>query len=100
LASIGTDVFVPATWADRTQQPIQVQPRDAPAKTLQGDNPFLTPTADILGDVTTRIRALRGQGAPSHDFLLLLRPGSLEGALPPHLLPVASGSSFTLFRIE
>ena len=56
LASIGRDIFVAATWADRYQQPIEVLPGDAAAKQVQGDNPFLTPTAEKLADVVTRIR--------------------------------------------
>lgn len=99
LASIGRDVFVPATWADPLQQPISVRPGDAAAKRLQVDNPFLTPTADSVAEVATRIRALH-PGAASHDFLLLLRPGSLKGEPPAGLIPIARGGSFTLFRID
>ncbi len=99
LASIGRDVFVPATWADPRQQPISVRPDAADEKTLQGDNPFLTPTADSLADVVRRIRALR-PAAVSHDYLLLLRPGSLQGTPPGDLVPIARGGSFTLFRVD
>ncbi len=99
LASIGHDLFVPSTWADPFKQPIVVEPREAAAKQLQGDNPFKTPTAESLADVITRIRALRGVGTPA-EFLLLVRPEAMTGATPSGLVPVAHGSTFTLFRIE
>jgi hypothetical protein len=100
LASIGTDVFVPATWADPFQQPIEVLPKDAAAKALQGDNPFLTPTADILAKDVTAIRSSRAAGSPPRDFILLLRPDAMVGAPPPGLETIARGGDFTLFRIE
>jgi hypothetical protein len=100
LASIDRDVFVPATWADRSQQPISVLPKDTAAKRLQGDNPFLTPGANELADVVTRIRSLREPGATPREFLLLLRPEALNG-MPPSKLTVSSrGSTFALYRIE
>ena len=99
LASIGRDVFVPATWADPFQQPIAVEPAGAAQKKLQGDNPLLTPTGESLAEVVTRIRALRQAGAASQDFLLLLRPMSLQGAPPADLVPIAHGTSFTMLRI-
>ena len=100
LASIGTDVFVPATFADRTQQPISVLPDDRPMKKLQGDNPFLTPTAESLAEVVAQVRAARKAGVPSGDFLLLLRPKAMTGVLPAGLTQFALGGSFALFRIN
>ena len=100
LASIGRDVFVPSTWADPLQQPISVEPGGVQAKKLQGDNPFLTPTAEILAEDADKVRAIRAPGTRSNDFMLLLRPELLKGAPAPGLNPIAHGGSFTLFRIE
>jgi hypothetical protein len=100
LASIGRDLFVPSTWADPFKQPIHARPEDAKPRQLQGDNPFLTPTAAALADVVTRIRALREPGAAPKDYLLLLRPEALTGTPPSGLEPIARGATFQLFRIE
>ena len=100
LASIGKDVFVPSTWADPHQQPISVEPGGVRAKKLQGDNPFLTPTAEILAEDADKVRAIREPGTQSNDFMLLLRPESLKGLPASGLTPIAHGNSFALFRIE
>jgi len=100
LASVGRDVFVPCTIANPFQQPIALLPVDMAAKKLQGDIPFQTPTADTLAERVAEIRALHSPSAPSHDYLLLLRPQALKGAPPAGLVATTNGGSFTLFRIE
>jgi len=99
LASVGRDVFVPATWADPAKQPITLPPEHAPAKLLQGDNPIKTPTAAELEQVLRSIRRIRQPGDRA-DFLLLSYPARLQGALPAGLARVADGPHFLLLRIE
>jgi hypothetical protein len=100
LASIGRDVFVPSTWANPFQQPITVLPEHLAAKQLQGDNPFITPTAESLSQVAAKVRSIHADSKPSLDFLLVLRPTALEGSVPIDLLPTATGDDFVLFRID
>ena len=100
LASIGRDIFVPATWANRFQQPIVPLPTDVDAKRLQGDGPFFVPTADSLAKVVAQIRSLPVPGVPAHKFLLLLQPVALVGEIPSSLSLVTRGDSFALFRID
>lgn len=105
LASVGRDVFVPATFADPFKQPIAVPAALAAAKTLQFDNPFKTPTAAALAERADAIRALRasghiGWGAADQDYLLLSYPDRMQGALPPGLAVVVRDPLFLLLRLE
>lgn len=105
LASIGRKVFVPATWSNPFQQPIQVQERLAPVKEFQGSNPLQTPSESQLNEVVREIAALRpllsgkaGSSAPP-DYLLLLYPGSFRGRLPAGAVTVAGDTDFVLLRL-
>jgi len=98
LASLGRDIFVPATWADPYKQPIRVTARGEASKTLQGNNPFDTPTSAELSAVIKRIGAVHAAGSPA-DHLLLLYPDRLKGELPAELSVVARGTDFVLLRL-
>jgi len=101
LATVVKPIFVPATWADPTQQPITVAPRYSPMKALQGNNPFSPAivSSDDLARLIVKIHEAQHNAGDNHDaYLLLLYPDrALEW--PQQAVPVASGSRFVLFNV-
>jgi len=101
LATVVKPIFVPATWADPTQQPITVAPRYSPMKALQGNNPFSPAivSSDDLARLIVKIHEAQHNAGDNRDaYLLLLYPDrALEW--PQQAVPVASGSRFVLFNV-
>jgi hypothetical protein len=99
LASIGRDIFVPATFADPFKQPIRVAPAFAAIKAFQDDVPFKTPTQAELSAVVRKIAELPAAGAGA-QYLLLLYPELLRGDIPQTARIAARGAHFLLLRLD
>jgi hypothetical protein len=100
LATVLKPIFVPATWADPTQQPIVVTPRYAAMKALQGNNPVRIGTLEEFVRLIGSIREAQRSAADSRPvYLLLVDPDPAHPERPPDIVPVAAGSRFELFEI-
>jgi len=102
LAVLEKPVFVPATWASPTQQPLSVTSAYRDLYDLQRRGPFELVSPQALSGVIQRIRALYARAAQARPapYLLLVGGG---GALKPRSDDadvVAEGDGFVLVRLK
>lgn len=107
LATVTNRVFVPATWADRGQQPIAVKPDYADLYRLQSPNPSkVADFAAVQNLVGTLRQKLRERAARSLDdfqgraYLLLLYPDAVERRDLHDATPIANGDRFALYKLS
>lgn len=106
LATVTNRVFVPATWADRGQQPIAVKPGYADLYALQSPNPVkvadfaaVQTLIDTLGQ-RLRERATHGlDDFHGRAYLLLLYPDAVERSALRDATPVVNGDRFVLYKL-
>jgi hypothetical protein len=96
FASLGRDVFVPATWAEATQQPIAIRPEWRNSYEAQQQNPPIVTDADALEDTIARYREAVGERAA---FVLLLDPSDRLPSVGSTYEAVVTGNRFALIRI-
>ena len=106
LATVTNELFVPATWADRGQQPIAVRPDYADLYRLQSPNPSkVADFAAVQGLIDKLGQTLRERAAHGLDdfrgrtYLLLLYPDAVEGSALHDATLVANGSRFALYKL-
>jgi len=101
LASLAGDIYVPATWAHPSQQPIVVRERYRASYQLQGANPIAISRADDLLLLVKRIRIAHHAGAhpPGSVLILLLYPGAVENIASFPGAPIASGQGFIVLNL-
>jgi hypothetical protein len=101
-ASLGRSIFVPATWAHPSQQPITVKDRFKPIYDFQAQNPIEVAGDKALGFLVGRIRRLAAEAEEPNVplYLLVLYPYRRGLAVPAHAKAEAEDPVFTLLAIE
>jgi hypothetical protein len=101
LVTLLKPIFVPATWADPTQQPIAIATRYLATKQLQGNNPIRLVTAADLERLMSEIDETQRKVDRNHSaYLLLLYPGGAFDEFLKDTTRIASGSTFVLLAID
>jgi hypothetical protein len=103
-AVLGSPVFVPMTWSDPTQQPLNVKTDYLDPYVFQGNNPRMVyDTAALLAFVAKIKENVENQtwrGLGNVYVLVLGSKGAKFDPLPPGVDRVTEGDRFVLFRVS
>jgi hypothetical protein len=102
LATLQGPIFVPAIFANPSQQPIAVTSRYAAMYKFQDGDPLAVTSAEELATIINQIRRLAVDAGTSGVplFLLLIYPELLRLPIPQGTTVVASGPHFILLAMD
>jgi hypothetical protein len=103
-AVLGAPVFVPMTWAEPTQQPLNVRPAYRDPYSFQGNNPRKVYDAAALPDfvktIADKVESGQWQGLGNVYVLVVGAEGAASGATIPAVDVIAKGARFALLRLH
>jgi hypothetical protein len=103
-AVLGSPVFVPMTWAEPTQQPLNVKPAYRDPYSFQGNNPRKVYDAAALPDfvktIADNIDSGHWRGLGNVYVLVVGTEGAAAGTSVPAVDVVAKGDRFALLRLR
>jgi hypothetical protein len=102
LATLQRPIFVPAVFANRSQQPMTVTSRYAAMYEFQGQDPLPVSSAEELATIVDRIHHLAADaGTPAVPlFVLLLYPEILHLPPPHGTMVIGSGPHFIMLAVD
>jgi hypothetical protein len=102
-AVLGSPVFVPMTWAEPTQQPLNVQPAYRDAYRFQGNNPRKVYDAAALPEfvktIGDNLRNGNWRGLGNVYVLVVGAEGAASASSVPAVKVIAKGDRFALLRL-
>jgi hypothetical protein len=103
-AVLGAPVFVPMTWAEPTQQPLNVKPTYKDAYRFQGNNPRKIYDASALPDFIAKIQGnvenSTWRGLGNVYVLVVGTKGVASASTVPSVTVAGKGDRFALLRLK
>jgi hypothetical protein len=103
-AVLGAPVFVPMTWAEPTQQPLNVNPAYRAPYVFQGNNPRKVYDAAALPafvkSIADNVQSGQWHGLGNVYVLVVGAEGAASGRSVPAVDVIAKGDRFTLLRLH